>query len=112
MLCYPCATRGVERPAVAACRSCSAGLCLEHLRETAAGLAPNPLSGCGHDTWGAPSSSIRRRTAGELRLRTASRRTTSSQLSNDGAAARLGTAVRASQRSHHGLDSVRAEGCA
>jgi Uncharacterized protein conserved in archaea (DUF2180) len=109
MLCYTCTTRGIERPAVATCRSCSAGLCLEHLRETAARLAPNPLSGCRHDTWGAPSSSIRRRTAGQSRLRTTSRRTTSSQLSDDGDTARPGTAVRASQRAHHGLDSVRAE---
>lgn len=51
MLCYTCTTRGIERPAVATCRSCSAGLCLEHLRETAAQLAPNPLASCHHDTW-------------------------------------------------------------
>jgi hypothetical protein len=55
MLCYPCATRGVERPAVGICRSCSAGLCLEHLREAAGSLAPNSLSGCRHDTWACPA---------------------------------------------------------
>jgi hypothetical protein len=109
MLCYPCATRGVERPAVATCRSCSAGLCLEHLRETAAWLAPNPLSACRHDTWGALSSPLPRWTAGESRLRFTSRRTGSSQLGNDGDVARLGVTVRASRRSRHGLESERAE---
>ncbi|MEO6859327.1 MAG: DUF2180 family protein [Solirubrobacteraceae bacterium] len=33
--CYVCAERGTETPAVALCRSCQAGLCLEHLREAA-----------------------------------------------------------------------------
>lgn len=108
MLCYSCATRGVERPAVATCRSCSAGLCLEHLRETAAQLAPNPLSGCRHDTWGAPSSPLPRPMAGQRRVRSTSRRTASSQLSDDRDTARLGAAVRALHRARHGLESVRA----
>ena len=109
MLCYPCATRGVERPAVAACRSCSAGLCLEHLRETAASLAPNPLSGCRHDTWGAPSSPLPRPMAGQSRLRLTSRRTGSSRLGNERRhrAARGDSSIPASL--HHGLESVRAE---
>jgi Uncharacterized protein conserved in archaea (DUF2180) len=52
MLCYPCAKNGVERAAVALCSSCSAGLCPEHLRETAAQLASdNPFAGCRHGTW-------------------------------------------------------------
>jgi Uncharacterized protein conserved in archaea (DUF2180) len=52
MLCYPCAENGVERAAVALCSGCSAGLCREHLRETAAQLASdNPFAGCRHDTW-------------------------------------------------------------
>jgi hypothetical protein len=52
MLCYPCAKNGVERPAVALCTSCSAGLCREHLLETATQLASdNPFAGCHHDTW-------------------------------------------------------------
>jgi hypothetical protein len=56
MLCYPCAKNGVERQAVALCTSCSAGLCQEHLSETATRLASgNPFAGCRHDTWaGAP----------------------------------------------------------
>jgi hypothetical protein len=36
MHCYVCAERGIERTAVGLCRSCYAGLCLEHLRDTAA----------------------------------------------------------------------------
>ncbi len=33
MYCYACAERGTETPAVALCRSCQAGLCLEHSAE-------------------------------------------------------------------------------
>jgi hypothetical protein len=52
MFCYPCAKTGVERPAVALCRSCSAGLCPEHLLETAVRFASdNALATCHHDTW-------------------------------------------------------------
>ena len=70
MLCYPCAQQGVERPAVVTCRSCSAGLCFVHLREATAWLAPNPLSGCHHDTWRVPSSPPQQPSADEPRLRT------------------------------------------
>ena len=52
MFCYPCAERGTEEPAVALCRSCNAGLCLDHLRATAAHLASSHiLDSCHHDTW-------------------------------------------------------------
>jgi hypothetical protein len=52
MHCYVCAEQEVERPAVALCRTCSAGLCLEHLRETAARFAQgNMYEYCHHDTW-------------------------------------------------------------
>jgi hypothetical protein len=52
MLCYPCAKNAVERGAVAVCSGCSAGLCLEHLRETSARFASdNALATCHHDTW-------------------------------------------------------------
>jgi hypothetical protein len=52
MLCYPCAEQGTDRPAVALCRSCNAGLCLEHLRSTATQLASSHmLDTCQHDTW-------------------------------------------------------------
>jgi hypothetical protein len=50
--CYVCAEQGGDRPAVAQCRSCSAGLCLGHLCETAAHLASDHiLASCEHDTW-------------------------------------------------------------
>ncbi len=56
MLCYSCAEQGIQQPAVALCRSCSAGLCLEHLRETAAHFgSDNILAGCHHDTWTVPN---------------------------------------------------------
>jgi hypothetical protein len=52
MLCHSCAEQGVDRPAVALCRSCSAGLCMEHLRETASRFASSHiLDSCHHDTW-------------------------------------------------------------
>jgi hypothetical protein len=52
MLCYSCAQHGIERPAVALCRSCTAGLCMEHLRATASHLASSHiLDSCHHDTW-------------------------------------------------------------
>jgi hypothetical protein len=57
MLCYACAEGGIERPAVALCRSCNAGLCLVHLRETAAHFASSHmLDTCKHDTWTATAS--------------------------------------------------------
>jgi hypothetical protein len=52
MLCYLCAETGIDRQAVALCRSCNAGLCLEHLRETASHFASSHiLDSCHHDTW-------------------------------------------------------------
>jgi hypothetical protein len=52
MLCFPCAERGTDQPAVALCRSCNAGLCPDDLRATAAYLASNHmLDTCPHDTW-------------------------------------------------------------
>jgi hypothetical protein len=52
MLCYSCAEEGIDRPAVALCRSCTAGLCMEHLRATASRFASSHmLDGCHHDTW-------------------------------------------------------------
>jgi hypothetical protein len=52
MHCYVCAEQEVARPAVAICRDCSAGLCLEHLRETAARFAAGRMfESCHHDTW-------------------------------------------------------------
>jgi hypothetical protein len=52
MLCYSCAAQGIKQPAVALCRSCTAGLCLEHLRDTASRFASSRiLESCHHDTW-------------------------------------------------------------
>ncbi|MGH2804003.1 MAG: DUF2180 family protein [Thermoleophilaceae bacterium] len=52
MLCYSCAEKGTDQPAVALCRSCNAGLCLDHLRATAAHFASSHmLDTCHHDTW-------------------------------------------------------------
>lgn len=58
MQCYSCAEQGVDRPAVALRRACSAGLCLDHLRETAAHFASDHiLATCHHDTWSNTRSS-------------------------------------------------------
>src|SRR4051812_1066389 len=43
MRCYECAKLGTAEPAVAVCRSCSAGLCLTHLRETANFMATGAI---------------------------------------------------------------------
>jgi hypothetical protein len=52
MLCYSCAEQAIDRSAVALCRSCGAGLCMEHLRATALHLASSHmLDACQHDTW-------------------------------------------------------------
>ena len=52
MLCYCCARLGTERPAVALCHGCNAGLCLDHLRATAAHYAAtHMLDSCHHDAW-------------------------------------------------------------
>jgi Uncharacterized protein conserved in archaea (DUF2180) len=69
MQCYECAEHGVERAAVALCRSCSAELCLEHLRETAARFATDHiLAACHHDTWTASKTPLRRRLHGRQRM--------------------------------------------
>ena len=52
MECYVCARGNVRQPAVALCKSCSAGLCVGHLRDAAreldrGGLMPT----CRHGTW-------------------------------------------------------------
>jgi hypothetical protein len=64
MHCYVCAKQGVEQAAVALCRSCSAGLCLQHLRETATQFASDHiLAPCHHDTWTAINPGRERDTA-------------------------------------------------
>ncbi len=61
MNCYVCATADRTEPAVAICRHCGAGLCLEHVREAAASPGPGGLAalGCEHDTLRAPSGTRR-----------------------------------------------------
>lgn len=59
MQCYSCAEQGIQRPAVALCRVCAAGLCLEHLRETASRSARGRLlASCHHSTWDATGSVV------------------------------------------------------
>ena len=59
MLCYCCAKEGTDRPAIALCRGCSAGLCMTHLRQTTGRLATSNLFAyCGHDTLIATTSPV------------------------------------------------------
>jgi hypothetical protein len=54
MVCYQCSKAGLREEAVATCRSCHAGLCQSHLRETAEYLATGAIrTACPHDTWAA-----------------------------------------------------------
>jgi hypothetical protein len=72
MRCYECAKLGTAEPAVAVCRSCSAGLCLAHLRETANFMATGAIRpSCQHDTW----LPARGHQLGALRAPTRSRQT-------------------------------------
>jgi hypothetical protein len=60
MDCYECATAGIERHAVALCRSCGAGLCMEHLRQTASYFATGAIRpACSHGTWSVPVAARR-----------------------------------------------------
>lgn len=49
MNCFECAVRGAAVPAVATCRNCGAGLCLEHLAEAQSYRVGGTLFGCPHD---------------------------------------------------------------
>jgi len=49
MECYECAIRGEAVAAVAACRHCGVGLCLEHLAEARRHRPGGTLYGCPHD---------------------------------------------------------------
>jgi hypothetical protein len=52
MNCYVCATRGEAVPAVASCKKCGAGLCLEHVCEAALDQpAGGTIYARSHDTW-------------------------------------------------------------
>jgi Uncharacterized protein conserved in archaea (DUF2180) len=55
MDCYECAIGGIGRHAVALCRSCGAGLCMEHLRQTSSYLATGAIRpACSHGIWNGP----------------------------------------------------------
>ena len=49
MNCFECASRGDAVAAVATCRHCGAGLCLEHLGEAQSYGVGGTTIGCGHD---------------------------------------------------------------
>lgn len=49
MDCYECALRGEAVAAVATCRHCGAGLCLDHLREAQAHRVGGTTFGCPHN---------------------------------------------------------------
>lgn len=53
MNCYVCATKDMrDTPAVALCKHCDAGLCLNHLRVAASTQQAGGLNfACTHDTW-------------------------------------------------------------
>jgi hypothetical protein len=52
MNCLTCARAGADSAAVALCPHCQAGLCLNHVAETARAAAPGGMRlSCGHDTW-------------------------------------------------------------
>jgi hypothetical protein len=64
MLCYCCAEQGIHQEALALCRSCGAGLCLDHLRETADRFAASHiLDTCHHDTWAPTALAVTEKTA-------------------------------------------------
>lgn len=61
---YECAKGGAAAEAVAVCQSCSAGLCLRHLREAAAVLSTGAIRmSCEHDTWSPGRAARSSRTA-------------------------------------------------
>jgi hypothetical protein len=54
MNCHECAIEGEAVPAVATCRHCGAGLCLDDLREALSYRAGGTVIGCRHDLAAAP----------------------------------------------------------
>jgi hypothetical protein len=51
MDCYECAKRADNVAAVAVCRGCGAGLCMDHLHEEANRTVGGMNVSCEHDTW-------------------------------------------------------------
>lgn len=99
---YVCAKRGVERPAVAPCRSCSAGLCLDQVRETAARFeSDNMLASCHHDTW-TPIRSARANKTGPAKHTASHKRHGQEPAGGLAVSARPGWRVRARRLAHPG----------
>ena len=72
MECYVCSETGARQVAVALCPKCSAGLCLTHVRETAAVLRNGSLyPDCHHTTWTVPRAATGHRAASRPRFRAA-----------------------------------------
>ena len=62
MNCLTCARSGSAQSAVALCPHCSAGLCLDHVAETAAHRGPGGTRlSCGHNTWAMPQNTAQGR---------------------------------------------------
>ena len=52
MNCFECARSGSTAVAVAICRYCNAGLCLDHVRDAATDRSRGGLqTACSHTTW-------------------------------------------------------------
>ena len=64
MNCFECAKDGSTNAAVALCRHCNAGLCVDHLRDSATESQGGLQATCRHTTWDvrtwAPKSLARR----------------------------------------------------
>ena len=48
MKCYVCALKEIETEAIALCKSCQVGLCLEHLQEDYESYRASPKYSCTH----------------------------------------------------------------
>ena len=52
MMCFVCARGGSDSSAVAICPHCKAGLCMQHVAETALDAGPGGMNlSCKHGTW-------------------------------------------------------------
>ncbi len=60
MICYVCAAKGEERPAVALCPNCQVGLCMRHAVENSQTAGPGGTRlGCWHTSAHSPGRSGR-----------------------------------------------------
>lgn len=70
MNCHECALDGETVVAVATCRHCGVGLCIEHLQAAQSYRAGGTLYGCPHDLTAKPrlAMPVRARTNGHVRV--------------------------------------------